>query len=91
MLVLTLITAFSLSDRGQQVYTTRCVSCHNPNPSLPGVIGPALKGSSRHLLYLKVVKGKYPAGYKPRNTTNIMPVMPSLYKDIPAIEKYINK
>ena len=34
------------AERGRQIYQSQCIACHNPDPSQPGPIGPAVRGSS---------------------------------------------
>ena len=34
------------ADRGEVIYRTNCISCHNRDPNLPGPLGPAIAGAS---------------------------------------------
>ena len=61
------------AERGRQIYTSQCTACHAFDPAQPGAVGPELKGSSRELLQAKVLSGTYPAGYKPKRPTSVMP------------------
>lgn len=76
-------------NRGRQVYLANCVTCHNPNPSQVGPLGPPVKGASRELLEARVVRGAYPPGYKPKQSTAIMQPMPSLAPAIPDLAAYL--
>ena len=77
-------------DRGRSVYAANCTACHNANPRLDGAVGPAIHGSSLELLEARVLRAAYPAGYKPKRETHLMPAMPFLKDDIPALHAYLN-
>jgi len=64
--------------RGQRVYQTRCASCHGPDPSRDGPVGPSVKGAGRDLLMARVLFAAYPKGYAPKRRTWIMPAQPDL-------------
>jgi mono/diheme cytochrome c family protein len=76
--------------RGRAVYVANCVACHNNDPSKDGPIGPALKGSPRELLESRVLRTEYPAGYKPKRSTKVMPTFPFLKTEIPYLAAYLN-
>jgi mono/diheme cytochrome c family protein len=78
-----------LADRGRSVYMNNCVACHNANPKIDGPIGPAVAGSSRELLALRVLELKYPDGYKPKRNTHVMAPLPQLKGDIDALEAFL--
>ena len=48
------------ADRGEVIYRTNCISCHNRDPNLPGPLGPAIAGASRSLIEARVLHGTYP-------------------------------
>lgn len=75
--------------RGKQAYLGTCIACHNMNPALDGAIGPAVKGSSRELIEAKVLRGDYPAGYKPKRTTKAMPPQPALAASIDDLAAFL--
>lgn len=79
-----------LIEKGQQVYQSVCIACHNPNPAKDGVLGPALIGSSLELLEARVVSGTYPQGYTPKRNTKSMAALPALKNDVPALHAYLN-
>jgi mono/diheme cytochrome c family protein len=79
----------SLADRGRQVYLSQCTTCHGPDPSRTGPVGPAVKGSSRALLEAKVLKGAYPPGHAPKRPTQVMPPQPQLEPEIAALAEYL--
>lgn len=76
--------------KGRVVYISACISCHNPNPQLDGSIGPAVYGSSLELLESKVVHGTYPAGYKPKRETGLMPKFPQFSADLEALRIFLS-
>lgn len=75
--------------RGRQIYSGRCTACHNPDPALPGSLGPPVKGSSRELLEAKLLRGAYPPGYAPKRTTRIMPVQPLSGDEVAALAAFL--
>lgn len=79
-----------LVSRGKAIYDLNCIACHNPNPKIGGVLGPAISGSSKELLEARVLKAKYPEGYKPQRDTSQMPALPHLEKEIPALQAFLN-
>lgn len=78
-----------LADKGRRSYMANCVACHNSDPKKDGPIGPAIAGSSRDLLFQRVIEGKYPEGYKPKRSTNVMAPLPHLKADIEALEAFL--
>jgi mono/diheme cytochrome c family protein len=79
-----------LAERGRQVYLGQCMVCHGPDPAQNGPVGPAVKGSSPALVEAKVLRGEYPPGYTPRRPSQVMPPMPALAPDIPALAAYLD-
>jgi mono/diheme cytochrome c family protein len=82
-------TLSPLAERGRQTFRAQCTACHNTDPSQPGPLGPAIKGSSRELIEAKVLKGAYPPGYAPKRPTRIMQPIPAVVPDIPALAEYL--
>lgn len=80
-----------LAERGRRVYQANCIACHNPDPTQPGAIGPALAGSSEALLRAKVLHNEYPPGYEPQRTSQAMIALPHLENDIPALAAYLDR
>lgn len=78
-----------LEKKGKTVYATNCTSCHNPDPRRPGSLGPEIADSSLELLKARVLHKSYPAGYKPKRDSKLMPELPFLEKDLPALEAYL--
>lgn len=79
------------AQRGRIVYMTTCVVCHNPNPNLAGPKGPPIAGSSRELVYDRVLFLKYPPGYKPKRTTHAMRAQPQLKDRIDDITAFLDE
>jgi mono/diheme cytochrome c family protein len=75
--------------RGRQVYVGTCIACHNMNPAMPGGVGPEIKGSPRVLLEAKLLRGEYPAGYKPKRETRLMPPQPQLEASIADLAAFL--
>jgi len=80
----------TLISRGKSVYAGNCIACHNPNPKLAGTVGPEIYGSSIELLEVKLLKGIYPEGYKPKRPGAGMPVFPHLAGEIAALHAFLN-
>jgi mono/diheme cytochrome c family protein len=78
-----------LAERGRQVYLSQCSQCHAPDPAQAGAVGPPVKGASRELLEVKILRGEYPPGYQPKRPTKVMPPMPALAPDVPALTAYL--
>ena len=77
------------AQRGKQVYQGQCTVCHASDPSLPGPVGPELRGASRELIEAKVLHGHYPPGYRPKRPTAIMPPQPQVATEIGALAAYL--
>lgn len=75
--------------RGRWIYVANCISCHNPNPNLPGLIGPPIAGSSTELIRDRVLHLAYPPGYHPKRTTHEMRAFPRLTPEIPYLAAYL--
>ena len=84
------LTIVSDPEKGKVVYYANCISCHNYNPKKPGSIGPQIYKSSKELLSNKINFGKYPKNYKPIMSTNIMPLLPHLDKEISNLHAFLN-
>jgi mono/diheme cytochrome c family protein len=80
----------ALENRGKSVYMGNCIACHNQDPQLVGSVGPNISGSSLELVTARILHQSYPPGYKPKRPTGLMPALPFLESDIPAIHAYLN-
>lgn len=79
----------ALAERGRKVFMANCIACHNPDPTQPGAVGPAIAGSPEALVRAKVLRNEYPPGYKPKRTTHAMIPLPHLEPEIPALAAYL--
>ena len=77
------------AEQGRIVYMTNCVICHNANPNLAGSQGPPIAGSSRELVYDRVMFLKYPPGYTPKRTTHAMRALPQLKDRIDDLTAFL--
>ena len=75
--------------RGKSIYFAYCIACHNMDPAKVGSVGPAIRGSSKELLTLKVTQGAYPEGYQPKRITKLMPPLPNLKAGIPFLHAFL--
>ena len=84
-------TAWAAGDaaKGQQAYMANCIACHNPDPAKDGAVGPAVKGATLDLVKLRVLEAKYPAGYKPKRDTNLMPPLPHLAGSVEDLAAFL--
>jgi len=80
----------ALAEKGKTLFQTNCTACHNPDPTKDGSLGPAIAGSSLELVQARLSEAGYPAGYKPKRDTHVMPKLPFLLKDAPALVAYLN-
>ena len=80
----------ALESSGKAVYMSNCIACHNPDPRIAGSVGPDVAFSSLELVTARVLRAEYPAGYKPKRESKMMPPLTHLEKDIPAIHAYLN-
>jgi mono/diheme cytochrome c family protein len=85
------LTPDQLVQRGRQVYAMNCIACHNSDPKLDGPIGPAVWGVSREVLNYKILGGSIPEGYARKKAGAVMPKMPHLEKELPALDAYLKQ
>lgn len=80
------------NEIGEQIYRANCYSCHGVDPSYDGPLGPAIQGSSRELVIIRLKKGgrHYPKGYKPKRQTTVMPAQAHLLPKVDDLLAYLN-
>ncbi len=78
-----------LASDGRAVYQRHCTACHSINPKIDGALGPAIAGASLELLEARVLNGNYPDGYEAKRKTAVMPKLPFLKDQIPALHAYL--
>jgi mono/diheme cytochrome c family protein len=84
------LTPEQMIEKGEKVFAMNCLSCHGADPKKDGPIGPAIWGSSKELIEARVLHAKYPEGYKPKRSTNLMVALPHLSEEITTIHAYLN-
>ncbi len=84
------LSAVQLVERGKAIYNLNCIACHNPDPTKDGATGPSLSDSSKELIEARVLRATYPAGYKAKRDSKVMPPLPHLEKEIPALQAFLN-
>jgi len=77
-------------ERGEVVYRTNCISCHNRDPNVTGPLGPAIAGSSRALIESRVLHGTYPPGYVPQRKSHTMRALPWLDGHVDDLAAYLD-
>ncbi len=77
-------------ERGEVVYRTNCISCHNRDPGVSGPMGPAIAGSSRSLIEARVLHGTYPPGYVPQRKSHTMRALPWLDGHVDDLAAYLD-
>lgn len=88
-LVLLFQTKSANAQDGKTLYQSKCVRCHNADPSKKGSIGPDIADASLELITVRTQKRGYPAGYTPKRKTKIMPVIKLTEAEIKALHGYI--
>src|SRR3989442_1601877 len=78
-----------LAERGRKVYLAQCTQGHNADPAQDGAVGPAVKGAPRELFEARILRGRYPPGYRPKRPTNVMPPQPAASPEIPGLAAYL--
>lgn len=78
------------AERGRTAFATYCFPCHNPSdPHQSGQIGPAVARSSKELLEAKVLTGKYPPGYQPKQAGAQMVALPHVKAHLDDIAVFL--
>ena len=75
--------------RGELIYRNVCTVCHNADPGLDGMTGPAIGSASRELLEAKLLRGEYPSGYTPKRDTQQMPRFEYLEPNLGEIAAFL--
>lgn len=88
-LVLLFQTKLANAQDGKTLYQSKCVRCHNADPSKKGSIGPDIADASLELITVRTQKRGYPAGYTPKRKSKIMPVIKLTEAELKALHGYI--
>lgn len=83
-------TSKSATPNGKALYTSKCIKCHNANPTKPGSVGPDIADASLELITVRTQKRGYPTGYTPKRKTKIMPIIKLTEAELKALHSYIN-
>jgi mono/diheme cytochrome c family protein len=78
------------ADEGRNLYQSKCVRCHNADPSKKGSVGPDIADSSLELITVRTQKKGYPEGYTPKRKTKIMPIIKLTEAQLKALHTYIS-
>jgi len=82
-------TPDELVAAGRVTYNANCIACHGMDPTRDGALGPAVSGASAELIEARVLRGEYPAGYKPKRDTRVMVALPHLKDKLPELVAYL--
>jgi len=75
--------------RGKRVYNQSCISCHNPDPRLVGVLAPDIAGSKEEVIRSMILYGKPPEGVAPKWSHTNMAPLPHLENEVPYIYEFL--
>lgn len=84
------LAACEENTKQNPIYSSMCNSCHNSDPHKDGSLGPALYGTRKDVLSVKVKFGTYPVGYKPKRLTQMMPRFQLSEEQINELFQYLN-
>lgn len=80
-------------ERGDYIYHSVCIQCHNKDPNVAGSVGPIMVDAPQDVMYSKVMTGRYPdvlpPGFVPKRQTRAMRPLPHLEKEVPVIWAYV--
>lgn len=80
-------------EKGQEIYLSTCIKCHNKDPNVKGAIGPELTDAPLEIMQAKVATGRYPdvlpSGFVPKRKTKQMVKQPQVLADVPSIHAYV--
>ena len=75
--------------RGEKVYKTVCISCHNIDPRKIGALAPDIAGSDLEIIRSMIMTGKPPKGVQPKWPDMEMAPLPNLEDKIPDLYEYL--
>ena len=88
-LVLLLQTKLANAQDGKALYKSKCISCHNADPSKKGSVGPDIADASLELITVRTQKRGYPAGYTPKRKSKVMPIIKLTEAELKTLHSYI--
>lgn len=75
--------------RGESVYKTVCVSCHNRDPRKVGALAPDIAGSELEVIRSMIMTGIPPEGISKKWPEHTMAPLPNLKDKIPDLYEYL--
>tara|TARA_B100002052_G_C15805379_1_gene563244 strand:+ start:901 stop:1218 length:318 start_codon:yes stop_codon:yes gene_type:complete len=75
--------------RGEKVYKTVCISCHNIDPRKVGALAPDIAGSELEVIRSMIMTGKPPKGVEPKWPDMQMAPLPNLKDKVPDLYEYL--
>tara|TARA_Y100000996_G_scaffold397013_1_gene363645 strand:+ start:1718 stop:2044 length:327 start_codon:yes stop_codon:yes gene_type:complete len=75
--------------RGEKIYRTVCLSCHNLDPRKVGALAPDIAGSDLELIRSMIMTGKHPEGRIKKWPEHQMAALPNLKDKIPDLHEYL--
>jgi len=88
-LVLFLQTKLANAQDSKALYQSKCIRCHNADPSKKGSIGPDIADASLELITVRTQKKGYPVGYTPKRKSKVMPIIKLTEAELKALHGYI--
>ena len=75
--------------KGETIYKTLCISCHNIDPRKDGILAPNIAGANYELIKSMIMTGKHPIGVEPKWPNAKMAPLPHLKEHIPDLHEYL--
>ena len=75
--------------RGESVYKTVCISCHNRDPRKVGALAPDIAGSELEVIRSMIMTGKPPEGISKKWPDHTMAPLPKLKDKVPDLYEYL--
>ena len=75
--------------KGETIYKTLCISCHNVDPRKDGILAPNIAGANYELIKSMIMTGKHPVGVEPKWPDAKMAPLPHLKEHIPDLHEYL--
>ena len=75
--------------RGEKIYKTVCISCHNRDPRKVGALAPDIAGSELEVIRSMIMTGKPPKGISKKWPDHTMAPLPNLKDKVPDLYEYL--
>ena len=76
-------------EQGENIYSRYCTTCHNIDPSKPGLLAPSITRNDLETIQSMIMKGKLPNDEKSKWPGRIMAPLPHLKEYIPDLYEYL--